>query len=82
MTIFQTTTIFFSEPGDEFFGGQRPDLLLLRGDRVEQVGQTRQKRLLAPLVLRAVLQNLPGNNNLLQPGACTIKLNLKLFKEK
>ena len=50
-------TFLFFEPGDELFGGYRSDLLLLGGDVVKQIGQTRQQRLLAPLVLHLVLEN-------------------------
>jgi hypothetical protein len=59
--VFRVNTPFtflFSEPGDELLGRERSHPLLLRGDRVEEVGQARQQRLLTSFVLGTVLQNL------------------------
>lgn len=50
--------LLLSQPGYELFGRNRAHLLLLRGNAVEQIRQTRQQRLLGPLVLGLVLKDL------------------------
>jgi hypothetical protein len=55
VALNENRTFFFPEPGDELLGRQRSDLLLLRRDRVEEVGQARQQRLLAAFVVGTIL---------------------------
>lgn len=49
--------LLFAQSGDELFGCNRADFLLLRGNAVEQVGQAGQQRLLGALVFRLVLEH-------------------------
>lgn len=49
--------LLFAQPGDELLGRNRADLLLLRGNAVEQIGQAGEQRLLGALVLRLVLEH-------------------------
>ena len=58
LKTWHKTTFLLPEPRDKLLGRDGADFLLLRGDRVEEVGEAGEKRLLAPLVLRLVLQHL------------------------
>lgn len=55
---FLTLTFLLAQPSDELLGCDRTDFLLLSGDAVEQVCETRQQRLLGTLVAGLVLQDL------------------------
>lgn len=53
-----TLTFLLAQPSDELLGCDRTDFLLLSGDAVKQVCETRQQRLLGTLVAGLVLQDL------------------------